>query len=246
MNFLATIGHALLFSEDAGAVELCSRSFRSLAMDLEVTSDLTTFLLKAKRQKFEAILVDFKAGERASTALVEARKLASSRNAVAFALTTGAEDGKQAFQAGAHFILERPLTTQSLERTLRPAYGMILRERRRYFRCPIASVIHIRQKDGSTWNCTSINVSEGGICAMFPEKLHTGDEVKIDVPIDQIQIQASCEVCWSLEDGLTGLKFTWMPSEMKTSLQIWLAQRLEALCPPAVIASVTGHVEVQS
>jgi len=43
-----------------------------------------------------------------------------------------------ALKLGSSFALERPITFDSLRNTLQAAYGMIVRERRRYFRYPIS------------------------------------------------------------------------------------------------------------
>ena len=52
-----------------------------------------------------------------------------------------------AFRKKSEFVFERPLSAQSIRNTLKPAYGLILRERRRYFRCPISiPVIILRRK----------------------------------------------------------------------------------------------------
>jgi hypothetical protein len=40
-------------------------------------------------------------------------------------------------------ILGDNISTQSIRSTLKPAYGLILRERRRYFRCPISIPVTI-------------------------------------------------------------------------------------------------------
>jgi hypothetical protein len=60
----------------------------------------------------------------------------SNRTAVAFAITSSSVETAYALKAGLSFALDRPLTFESLRHTLQAAYGMIVRERRRYFRYP--------------------------------------------------------------------------------------------------------------
>ena len=53
------------------------------------------------------------------------------------------------------------ISTQSIRSTLKPAYGLILRERRRYFRCPISIPVTILETKHAGSSLLGINISEG-------------------------------------------------------------------------------------
>jgi hypothetical protein len=68
-----------------------------------------------------------------------------------------------AFNAGSSFVLEKPLTFDSIRRPLHAAQALILRERRRSFRRPIAIPVSI-QREGMLPVCgETVNISEGGM-----------------------------------------------------------------------------------
>src|SRR5208282_4134783 len=77
------------------------------------------------------------------------------------------------------FVFERPLSTQSIRRTLKPAYGLILRERRRYFRYPVAIAVTIRRRNTPEVRCYSVNISEGGMAVSTSVPLSAGEEVQV-------------------------------------------------------------------
>ena len=71
---------------------------------------------------------------------------------------------RRRFAKKSQFVFERPLSAQSIRKTLKPAYGLILRERRRYFRCSgLYSCHHPEGKRGRRFACNSVNISGGGM-----------------------------------------------------------------------------------
>jgi hypothetical protein len=79
---------------------------------------------------------------------------------VTFAISGRDADATAAFRNKAGFVFERPFSTKAIRNT-QPAYGLILRERRRYFRCPISIPIVIVRRTLPEVCCNSVNISEG-------------------------------------------------------------------------------------
>src|SRR5208282_919793 len=97
-------------------------------------------------RKFDAVIVDLQLGEQSADVLDAVRLSRSNRTAVRFAISASNAETAVAFRKGSGFVFERPLSAQSIRSTLKPAYGLILRERRRYFRCPISIPITILRR----------------------------------------------------------------------------------------------------
>jgi hypothetical protein len=79
----------------------------------------------------------------------------------AFGISDDDAEVTAAFRKKSQFVFERPLSAQSIHKTLKPAYEMILRERRGYFRCPISVPVVIQRKSMQEFRCNSINISGG-------------------------------------------------------------------------------------
>jgi hypothetical protein len=60
----------------------------------------------------------------------ENKTKANNRTAVTFAITSSSAETTHALKASSSFVLERPLTLDSIRHTLKAAYGLIVRERR--------------------------------------------------------------------------------------------------------------------
>jgi len=118
---------------------------------------------------------------------------------------------------------------------LKAAFGSIVRERRRSFRCPIAvpAAIHANGKDGS---CHLVNISEGGMAINESPILKPGMEVRVlfTLPGPLVCFNIDSEVCWYDEEGRAGLRSLMIPSEQQSILQQWLATKLEEGLPESV------------
>jgi len=150
---------------------------------------------------------------------------------VAFAISRNEDDSAAAFSAGSSFVLERPLTFDSIRRTLQGAHGLILRERPRSFRCPIAIPVSIQQEGESPICGETVDIGEGGMALHIPTALTPGTEGKVQftLPHTQLPIRAEAKVCWYREQGQAGLSFLSLSPRDTSDLQEWLALRFEQL-----------------
>ncbi len=119
-------------------------------------------LVACNRQKFDAVIVDLQLGEQSGLILDEVHLSPSNRTAVTFAISGNDAEGA-AFRKRSEFIFERPLSAKSIRSTLKPVYGLILRERRRYFRCPVSIPVLLLRRAQPEVHCNSVNISEGGM-----------------------------------------------------------------------------------
>src|SRR6202521_1737669 len=85
------------------------------------------------RQKFDIVISDPQLGDQCGPILDAVGLSASNRTAVTFAINGSDADASATFRRRTGFVFGRPLSPQSIRITLRLAYGLILRERRRYF-----------------------------------------------------------------------------------------------------------------
>jgi hypothetical protein len=158
----------------------------------------------------------------------------SNRTAVTFAISGSDAEGT-AFRKRSEFVFERPLSTQSIHSILKPAYGLILRERRRYFRCPISIPVTILRQSMPEVRCYSVNISEGGMAVSTFVPLIAGEDVQVHftLPDHKGPFLAESKICW-LKSGRLGVRFVSLSEERKSELQGWLSQKLEEMLPEFV------------
>jgi CheY-like chemotaxis protein len=185
-------------------------------------------------RKFDAVIVDLQLGEQCGLILDEVHLSPSNRTAVTFAISGSDAEGT-AFRKKSEFVFERPLSTASIRDTLKPAYGLILRERRRYFRCAISIPVTILRRNMPEVRCYSVNISEGGMAVSAIVPLIAGEDAQVQftLPDHKVPFLAESKICW-LKSGRIGVRFVSLSQEHKSELQGWLSQKLEETLPEFV------------
>lgn len=229
-----SIGTALLISQDGPAVKQCSRALQTMSLSPEVCGATPAAIRLLNTKKFDAVIVDLQLGEPSGRILDEAHVSPSNRTAVTFAIG-GSDSSTSMFRKKATFVFERPLTMTSMLGTLKSAYGMILRERRRYFRCPISVPLLINRRAMPDIQCYTVNVSEGGMALSTLVPLTPGETIHIEFALPDHKRVFSIEstVRW-WTTGRSGIRFVSISEECQYELQEWLAKKLEELLPPFV------------
>jgi CheY-like chemotaxis protein len=233
----AAAGTALVVCKDARTRQLIIESLQPLAIRPEICEEAFSAARLLDRQKFEAVIVDLLLGEEALLIMEQLRSSRTNRTAVTFAITTGGPPALGA-RPDSTFVLERPLSVASLNQTLRAAYGLVVRERRRYFRCPIAVPAFVRAQQPEEFLCQTVNISEGGVAISgrtMPDSTLPA-AVRFTLPDRSRQLFAETKVCWRGQQGLVGLEFQSLDSPQKSELQEWLARKLDETLPEKVAA----------
>ena len=213
-------------------------ALRPLAIRPEICEEVFAAARLLDKKKFEAVIVDLRLGEGAMLVMEQLRFSRANRTAVTFAIT--AEDAARAprVKLDSTFVLPRPLSVGSISQILRAAYGLVVRERRRYFRCPLAVPAFVRARQPKEFLCQTVNVSEGGIAistrTMPDPEFSTA--VRFSLPERPSQLFSETKVCWRGQEGLLGLEFQSLAAPQKSELQEWLARKLDETLPENVAA----------
>jgi DNA-binding NarL/FixJ family response regulator len=230
-----SIGSSLLVSNDPATIKPVSESMRQLAISTEVCGEVATAPGLLNRRKFGVTIVDLQLGDQARALLEKVRRSPSNRSSVIYAITDSDAETTVAFKDGCNFVLRRPLSKSSIDQNFRAAYGLILREQRRYFRCPVEVPVTLRRPGMAEVRAHVANISEGGLAVITSVLLKPGIEVQVQftLPGYESPFEAKAAVCWG-KDGYMGLRFISLSAELRTKLQDWLSRRLEQTLPESV------------
>jgi hypothetical protein len=165
-------------SADPVTIEQFSLALQELSISPDICQEAAGAVRLLNRRKFDAVIVDLHLGEQCGLILNEVHLSSSNRTAVTFAISGSDAEGT-AIRKRSEFVFERPLSMQSIRSTLKPAYGLILRERRRYFRCPISIPVSILRENMPEARCHSVNISEGGMAVSTFVPLGPGEDVQV-------------------------------------------------------------------
>ena len=229
----------LLVSGDIQTVDTLRHFMEKEGMRIDVCSDIDSATRRLSDSKFEALVVDFKDTVEAFEMVERPRQMPSHKAAVVLAILNNSEQMPGAFRAGANFVLVRPLSLAALMRTLRACYPLMVRERRRYFRCPLQIPTYISVGSRSELIATSANISEGGMAITNSPALELGEKIvlRLKLPGTHSAARINAEVCWSDDVGRAGMRFVRVSRSVREQLQSWLAARLEESSPEETVLS---------
>jgi ActR/RegA family two-component response regulator len=235
-------GKMLLASPSSLTMYQLAKSAHRFDMSVQVCTEVRTAVDLVNHQKFDAVTVDLSLGQHATAILRETRLSPANRTAVAFAISSTLDQSADAFRAGSSFVLERPLSLDSIRRTLHAAHGLILRERRRYFRCPISIPVSIQQEGAAPVYGETCDISECGMALRLLTPLKPGVEGKVQftLPDTPSPIRAEGKICWCDEKGQAGVHFESLSPRDNSELQEWVAGKFEKRLPPSEVAVCGG------
>jgi DNA-binding response OmpR family regulator len=223
----------LLVSGDIQVIDVLCHFMEQMAMHVEVCSDVSSATRKLCHAKFEAVIVDFKNPAEGLEFIKKPREMTSHKGAVILAILNSSQEMPSAFRGGASFALVRPLLPASLIRTLRASYPLMVREKRRSYRCPLQIDVHLSSPSRPDFTASSANISEGGMALTSSVSLQVGERITLKVTLPGLDgaTTFNAEVCWSDMSGRLGVEFVQVSRTAKEALQSWLANRLEEYLP---------------
>jgi ActR/RegA family two-component response regulator len=236
MNTPPPIAGTLLVSNDAATIEQLQETMRNFAMLPELCADVPNSLVLLNQRKFETVIVDLHLGGQVGSIVEKVRSSRSNRTAVVFTVSDSDAETASAFKAGSNFVLRRPLSPTSIGRSLKVAYGLILRERRRYFRCAVKIAVAICRPGLPEVQGETVNISENGMAVAASAALAPGVKVKMhfSLPDRESRFVVEATICWCKPTFHLGLQFTTLSARLTSELQEWLLQQLEQSLPQSL------------
>src|SRR5580698_9308522 len=108
----AAMATALVISDDEATIQQLTEGMQQFAIAAEICRDAGVALQSLGRRHFEAVVVDLKMYQ-AKEIMERVRLAPSNQTATTFAITEG-PGASSVFSAGANFVLERPVSEESL------------------------------------------------------------------------------------------------------------------------------------
>jgi DNA-binding NarL/FixJ family response regulator len=174
------------------------------------------------RKKTDGVFVDLEVP--GAIGLIQAiRRGTSNCKAVIFACGKDSKEHTLTLNAGANFLLRKPLTVDSVALHLTIAQELLVKERRRYFRYPVN--LPVTLKEGEAQQRARItNLSEGGMAVHTIKPLSRAATVDFEFQLPLgMAIKGKGHVAWSNSEGVAGIAIQTFETKAKEYLESWLA-----------------------
>jgi len=232
---------ALLLTKDPDVQKTLRRVLDAASIDVDLSNNPEQARLALTRRKYDAFLVDCDDMQDGPAVLRELRQGKSNRSCIAFALVNGRTTVQQAFEMGANFVLDKPISAERAGRSVRAAQGLIMRERRRYHRHLLRASGAIMVDSGAELPISITNISQGGISIECNRKLDEGGAAKLrfQLPGARKSLEVKGEIIWSTSEGQAGIRFQILAVDVKKELDTWLDKRALPLGNGAMFINAT-------
>jgi CheY-like chemotaxis protein len=229
---------SLLLCADEKIVRILRRTLGDLEIEVELCATAEAALRKLTRHRFEAIIVDC-AGPGSAEVLRSARSSPGNKRAVAVAILDRESGMRSAFEAGANFVLYKPVSGERSKSSFRAARALMKKERRRNARIEVRIPLEMSSREsGARFKVNTTDLGEGGLAVTLPKrsKPHGCWGLSFKLPGSEAALQVDAEFAWEGSGTQVGLRFREQTPEFARQLREWLgknAPEAEQDDPPA-------------
>lgn len=225
----------LLLCRDPDTLRVFRRALDDLEIAVEVSNAATAAMDLLDTSKFDAIIVDCDNVAGGTEILTGIQQSPSNKRAIGIAVINGVTSMRSAFEMGAHFALDKPVSLERASRALRAAHGFMMTEQRRYFRHAVDTRAFLSFGVVKDLACKVTNVSGGGMAIALAEQISASwmVDVRFELPGIPEMLEVKGEFAWSDGEGHAGIRFVYVSIDTKRWLGKWLSERIEEKEPGA-------------
>jgi len=218
----------LLLSRDPDLVRPLRTALESHSIGVEICVGPNAGVEILTAEHFDSVFVDCDDIEGGAQLLRDLRSMPANKSSVAIAVLNQRTTTAEAFQLGANFVVQKPMSTANADRCANAAVAMMTREKRRYYRhAQNFAVTAIFGKDEAR-EANATNLSEGGMAVSFNEPLPASGLTKIHFYLPGLNtlMELRADVAWSDEHGKAGLRFIDAAKKTQATIEDWLTRQV--------------------
>ena len=240
---------ALLMCRNQFSLRLLTELLDQLQIEQELCLSADEAMESLVERHYAALIVDFDLPDASQVARMT-RMSSAHRRPVTFAMIGPRTHVGESYQAGANFMLYKPLAAEQVMHALRAGRAFMRPDRRQSPREKLEALIYLQfgiaQLPGLI-----LDLSEQGLSLQAPEPLPAVHRVPLRfvLPGTSNMIEGTGEVIWADDEGRAGMFFSHLTADSRKHLRNWLQKRElhKASRPGAArsertrISSLTAH-----
>ena len=224
----------LLLCSDFSVLSVMHQVLDNFEIEAEVCDQPEKALNAISHRKLDTLIMHWESKDEPTRVMTALRTSSKNAKSTAVAIVSGSSDMQAATQAGANFMIYKPMNVDQATHCLRAAYGNVLLQRRRSARCSVdipivGTLIGVGPVEGSL-----IDISAGGLAFMCQQAVQLDQQVAIGfkLPETSLILHVTGRVVNVVNrDGRlrAGMSFSYIPPREFALLEQWLSARLAKL-----------------
>ena len=217
--------NALLLCRDQNSLQVLAEALEGLEIESEVSLSADECLELLAQNRYSALILDFDLPDAAQVARL-ARLTAPQRRPVIFGMIGATSHIAETLQAGANFVLYKPLDQDQLLRSLRAGHAFMRPDRRRTQRRTMESLVYL-QFGMVALPALVLDLNEEGLALQAPESLPPISKIpfRFVLPGTSHLIEGVGELAWADDAGCAGMFFWHLTPSSRRHLKTWIEQR---------------------
>ena len=217
----------LLVSEDIQVLSLMNCALERLSIEIEHCADPLRGQEVLAKRDVDLLVCDCKGAPGEMKLLNEVLTSDHKRTATVLTVVDGPLMAISAKNAGAHVVIQKPLTRESSAQGLKAAYSRMVREQRSNTRRAIMRRVLATNRCGEFFPITVTDISERGVGLFAKQKIDVGDLLSFDLALPNavLPINVKVRVLW-MRHNLAGADFERISDPDRLLLHAWLKGRV--------------------
>jgi CheY-like chemotaxis protein len=216
---------ALMMCRSPQALRLVARVLDELGIAQQCCLSAQEAIELLAKGNYSALVLDFDLPGGSQVAKL-ARLAPSQSRPVVFAMIGAATDIASTYQAGANFVLYKPLELDQISRSLRAARGFMGEDRRRSARYKVETVVYLMFGRSLAIPALMLDLNEDGLSVQAADPLPAVGQVPVHflLPGSTRAIEGTAEVIWADDSGRAGMFFSHLSPADQKRLRGWLSR----------------------
>jgi len=217
--------NALVMSRNHSAAKVLVAAFAELGIEYRMTFSASETLDVLSEGHHSALVLDFDLPQAVQVAKL-ARAASVKRRPVLFGMIGTGLSIASVFQAGANFVLYKPLDLLQVLHSFRAAQAFMQPDRRSRSRQKRETLAYLQLPTGTVPALVN-DLTEQGVSIQAAEELTPlrGVALRFLLPGTTQVVHATANFIWADTRGRAGLFFTEVPAACRRDLEVWLKKR---------------------
>ena len=217
--------NALVMCKEQSCLPILEAALEHLEIGLQTCTSSSEAIERMSKGHYSAMVIDFDLPGTLSVARM-ARLRPAERRPVVFAMIGALTAISSTFQAGANFVLYKPLIFDQIVRSLRAGRGFMRPDRRRSSRQTLETLVYL-QFGVAAMPAVVVDLNETGLALQAPEPLpHLHNiPLRFVLPGTVQMIEGTGEMIWADDSGRAGMLFSHLTPASRKQLKLWLNRR---------------------
>jgi CheY-like chemotaxis protein len=217
----------LLISQSADVLTTMHQILDDFSIVTDVCVRPSTVIERWNSPGIDLVVLDCQDAEIAAKIIHKASEGTKARKPTIMAIVNDVAGRQLATAAGAHLVVQKPVTLDLGTRSMKKAYSLMVRDYRRYARYGVMNAVTASVESGDQFPVTILDISEGGMGLLTKQELKIGSVLSFPValPLGEHDIHVQARVVWKNDRGAAGVEFMNISAADSRILYRWLWSR---------------------